>query len=415
MSFQFTSNPITITGFKQIRKLLPDLTQYSNQEIKKCLKYLYFKQTGQNLPIYSVPQMKLKEFETSKKDVKRGVEKLPEEKFLNFSENMYKEEPKILKQLEEAEEDSKTSATSSLEESFEGGFLREPSKTLYAKKNDKEVSLQSFDFVKVVGKGSFGKVFLVKKKDDGQYFAIKSMRKDTILEYDQLEGTKLEKEIMMQADHPFLVGMNYVFQTEQKIFFVMKFVRGGELFQQLRNSQRFTEDRAKFYAAQIAIALGYLHDRNIIYRDLKPENILIDDDGYLCLADFGLAKILQAGKDRKELAFSFCGTPEYMPPEIITESGHSYTADWWALGILTYEMIVGFPPFYTGAATNNKMYENIKKKQVFFPDPEKHKIKMSDSSKDFIKLLLQKKPENRLGAKEGLKEILNHPWLACYS
>ena len=134
-------------------------------------------------------------------------------------------------------------------DSADSSFMREPSRTIYAKQNDVEVNLQSFNFIKVIGRGSFGKVFLVKKKDNGEYYAMKSLRKDVIIDYEQVESTKLEKEILLQADHPFLVGMHYVFQTEQKIFFVMRFVRGGELFMHLRNCTRFPEERTKFYSA----------------------------------------------------------------------------------------------------------------------------------------------------------------------
>lgn len=150
----------------------------------------------------------------------------------------------------------------------------------------------------------------------------------------------------------------------------MRFVRGGELFTHLRKARQFSEKRAKFYALTVALALGHLHKQKIIYRDLKPENILMDEDGYICLADFGLAKILEGN----EMAQSFCGTPEYLAPEILNEVGHAFPVDWWALGILTYEMIVGFPPFYTGSSNNNKMYELIKTKAVFFPDAAKHGI-----------------------------------------
>jgi hypothetical protein len=148
----------------------------------------------------------------------------------------------------------------------------------------------------------------------------------------------------------------------------MRFVRGGELFMHLRNAQRFVEDTARFYSIQVCMAIGYLHEKKIIYRDLKPENILMDEDGYICLTDFGLAKILDGGAQ----AYSFCGTPDYLAPEILHEKGHSFPVDWWAVGILTYEMIVGFPPFYTGNNNNSKMYELIKKKPVYFPDPERH-------------------------------------------
>jgi len=134
----------------------------------------------------------------------------------------------------------------------------------------------------------------------------------------------------------------------------------------------------------------------------------MEEDGYICLTDFGLAKILQ----EDEQAHSFCGTPEYLAPEILREEGHAFQVDWWALGILTYEMIVGFPPFYTGQSNNNKMYELIKNKPVYFPDAKKHGIVMSEECKDFINGCLKKKPSERLGATGGLDEIIKHPWFA---
>lgn len=134
----------------------------------------------------------------------------------------------------------------------------------------------------------------------------------------------------------------------------------------------------------------------------------MDEDGYICLTDFGLAKVLEGNAQ----AFSFCGTPDYLAPEILVERGHSFPVDWWALGILTYEMIVGFPPFYTGTQNNSKMYELIKKKAVYFPDPQRHNIMMSENCKNFITRLLEKNPANRLGSRGGLEEVLTHPWFA---
>ena len=187
----------------------------------------------------------------------------------------------------------------------------------------------------------------------------------------------------------------------------MRFVRGGELFMHLRQVTRFPEERARFYAIQVAMALGHMHKKNIIYRDLKPENILMDEDGYICLTDFGLAKILE----NNEKAYSFCGTPDYLAPEILAETGHAFAVDWWSLGILTYEMIVGFPPFYTGTNNNSKMYELIKKKAVYFPDPQRHNIQMSEECKDFITKLLDKSANTRLGTVGGIEAVLAHPWL----
>jgi serum/glucocorticoid-regulated kinase 2 len=185
----------------------------------------------------------------------------------------------------------------------------------------------------------------------------------------------------------------------------MRFVRGGELFSHLRKKNRFEEDLARFYSCQVCHAIGYLHEQKIIYRDLKPENILMDEAGYLALTDFGLAKILEDGQQ----ANTFCGTPDYLAPEILNDAGHSFPVDWWAIGILTYEMIVGCPPFFTQSNNYEKMYQMIKKREVTFPDPERYKINMSPECKDFIQQLLSKDPTKRLG-RNGVAEVLGHPW-----
>ena len=159
----------------------------------------------------------------------------------------------------------------------------------------------------------------------------------------------------------------------------MQFIQGGELFKHLSEQKRFSEDKTKFYAAQIALALGYLHESNIIYRDLKPENILLNDDGYIMLADFGLAKIMQQDGEEPN---SFCGTPEYLSPEMIVGSGHDKTLDWWALGILIYEMIIGIPPFYN--PNKNQMYYLIQHAPIRWPEQTKHGLEVSANAKDLI-------------------------------
>lgn len=195
---------------------------------------------------------------------------------------------------------------------------------------DSNVKFEDFNIISVVGRGSFGKVCLVEYKHTGELYAMKSIKKDILIESEQIQNTLLEKKILQTIKHPFLCSLAFCFQTEDRVYFIMNFLRGGELFQHLKNSKVFEEKRVKFYAAQIGLALQYLHEKGIIYRDLKPENILLDEDGYLQLADFGMAKSLK----NDEKAMSFCGTPEYLAPEIISSEGHDYLVDWWSFGIL---------------------------------------------------------------------------------
>jgi serum/glucocorticoid-regulated kinase 2 len=179
---------------------------------------------------------------------------------------------------------------------------------LSTKQGVNEVSLQDFNILKVLGRGSFGKVCLVEYNPTKELYAMKSLKKDVLLEQEQIENTFLEKKILEKLNNEFLVGLVFCFQTNERIFFVLPFMRGGELFQHLRKARIFDENKTRFYAAQIALALEHLHKNGIVYRDLKPENILMDETGYLKLADFGMAKSLSPN----EKAMSFCGTPEYL-------------------------------------------------------------------------------------------------------
>mmetsp|Transcript_83575 Transcript_83575/g.115297 ORF Transcript_83575/g.115297 Transcript_83575/m.115297 type:complete len:234 (+) Transcript_83575:706-1407(+) len=227
------------------------------------------------------------------------------------------------------------------------------SENIFTRDTLKNCKFEDFKIKAIVGKGNFGKVYLVESQINGKFHAMKSIRKDIVIESDSIENLKTEKSILLQVNHPFIIGMDYVFQKAYRIYFLMDFIQGGELFQHLSDSQRFTEEKTKFYAAQVALALGHLHKANILYRDLKPENILINNDGYIMLADFGLAKVLATDPGAAE-PNSFCGTPEYLSPEMIEGTGHDHTIDWWALGVLIYEMIIGIPPFYN--QNKNKMY-----------------------------------------------------------
>lgn len=270
----------------------------------------------------------------------------------------------------------------------------------------KELTLDSFKIITVLGKGTFGKVYLTELNEDGTLYAIKAIRKDVLIETEQVESTKLERDILLECDHPFLWGMDYVFQNDLRLYFVMPFVRGGELYKHFLSWKRFPEQQVKFYAAQIALAIGYLHSKNICHRDMKLENILIDETGYLKLIDFGLAKIL---KD-SELSQSFCGTPEYLAPEMVAQKGHDKTVDWWALGILIYEMLIGVTPFYN--RSRNLMLMKIQQSKIIFPNKKKYKIDYSDEVQDIIWKLLNKNKSKRLGAVGDYEEVLSHPWFS---
>lgn len=269
--------------------------------------------------------------------------------------------------------------------------------------------LEDFKIIKVLDKGSFGKVFLVENKFDNKLYAMKRIRKDVLIEKKQIENTHNEKKILLNLEHPFLLGMSYVLQNDLRIYFFLDFIEGGNLYQNLFKVKRFKEHIVKFFAAQLVLAFGFLHNEKIVHRDLKPENVLLGADGYLKLADFGLAKSLDK---KKPLTYSFWGTTEYLAPEIIKDEGHGFTVDWWTLGILIYELRTGRTPFLH--KNTHQTTKLIKSGRIIFPDPVKHKIDMSEEMKDFIWQLLEKNPKKRLGYKSS-KDVMNHPWFKDFN
>ncbi|GBG33972.1 Protein kinase, putative [Hondaea fermentalgiana] len=263
-------------------------------------------------------------------------------------------------------------------------------------KETSDVGPDDFQLLKVVGRGSFGKVMMVRKKGDtdkNRVFAMKVLRKEAIIKRNQVEHTKAEREILEEIKHPFLMGLHFAFQTESKLYLVMDYLTGGELFFHLKNERRFRESRARFYTAEIALGLGHLHSKNIIYRDLKPENILLDSEGHIKLTDFGLSKRYTEGTQ----AQTFCGTPEYLAPEVITGVGHGKEVDWWSLGILLFEMLVGLPPFYSENVS--LMYNLIQVGDLRIPSF------VSRPAAHLISGLLQRDPADRLGA--GPEDVEN--------
>ena len=226
-----------------------------------------------------------------------------------------------------------------------------------------KVNLDDFELVRVIGKGSFGKVTLVRKKSDAKLYAMKVLAKQNIIKRKQVEHTRTERNVLGKLNHPFIVKLHYAFQTEAKLYFVLDYAAGGELFFHLSRMKKFPEHMARFYSAEITLALDTMHDHGVVYRDLKPENILLDGEGHIKLADFGLAK--EGVHEAAEGAHSLCGTPEYLSPEVLDRQGHGTAVDWWNLGMVLYEMLTGLPPWYT--TDRDKLFERLRGAPLKFP------------------------------------------------
>ncbi|XP_055508113.1 serine/threonine-protein kinase Sgk2-like isoform X1 [Leucoraja erinacea] len=273
-----------------------------------------------------------------------------------------------------------------------------PSANPFAKPTD-------FDFLKVIGKGSFGKVLVAKRKSDGRFYAIKVLQKKMILKKNEQRNIMVERNVLLKnLKHPFLVGLHYSFQTTEKLYFVLDYVNGGELFFHLQQEHTFPEPRARFYASEVASAIGYLHSLNIVYRDLKPENILLDSQGHIVLTDFGLCKEVI---EPTGTTSTFCGTPEYLAPEVLGKHPYDRTVDWWCFGAVLYEMLLGLPPFYSRNVA--EMYDNILHKPLHLP------MSISTAARDILTGLLQKDQKRRLGAQADFLDVKKHAFFSSIS
>lgn len=252
--------------------------------------------------------------------------------------------------------------------------------------------LDDFLLVRSLGTGTFGRVYLARYKAVPKYFALKKLRKVDIYRLKQVDHVHNERSLLSRLSHPFIIKLFAAMQDERHLYMLLEYAPGGELFHFLRRAGRLSLDAARFYIAEMVLAIEYLHRHDVVYRDLKPENLLLDKDGHLKLADFGFAKFVP------NLTYTLCGTPEYLAPEIILGRGYGKSVDWWALGILLFEMLTGNPPF--NGETPTAIYEKTLKGQVHYPSF------LHQSTVDFISGLLTLDPSRRLGCSEqGASEM----------
>uniref|UniRef100_A0A8C6PN49 non-specific serine/threonine protein kinase n=1 Tax=Nothobranchius furzeri TaxID=105023 RepID=A0A8C6PN49_NOTFU len=285
--------------------------------------------------------------------------------------------------MNERRKERKEKTKQEKDESKDDVHFREINITNHVKEGSEKGDPGQFELRKVLGQGSFGKVFLVKKitgPDAGQLYAMKVLKKATLKVRDRVR-TKMERDILVEVNHPFIVKLHYAFQTEGKVYLILDFLRGGDLFTRLSKEVMFTEEDVKFYLAELALALDHLHSFGIIYRDLKPEN--------------------KESVDHESKAYSFCGTVEYMAPEVVNRRGHTQSADWWSYGVLMFEMLTGSLPFQ-GKDRKDTMTMILKAK-LGMPQF------LSSEAQSLIRSLFKRNPANRLGAgPDGVQEIKRH-------
>ena len=357
--------------------------------IFEILSKVYLKKTGNELNLYEINEESIWKYVTLKKDKKKDpkLSKMPEIEGKNLFNSIY----------------------------FSNNNKKIPLQKRSSKipiqnnnNNNININLENFEFIKVIGRGNYAKIYLVMYKKTSEVFALKSIRKDQIISENIIYNILNEKEILSNNESEFILNLSFFFQTPERIYFVTPFIKGGDLFNLLKKKRHLTENLIRFYSAQIAIAISEIHESEFIYRDLKPENILIDEEGFIKLCDFGSCTRINLNKKTKD----FAGTIYYASPEMIAGIGYDQMTDWWSFGILIYELLTGNVPFISHDKT--RIFELIEMTEIKFPNEilnennEKELFYPSKEIKDLIEKLLIKDPNKRLGKKNGIEEIKTH-------
>ena len=261
-----------------------------------------------------------------------------------------------------------------------------------------KLTFSDFEKLKVLGKGSFGEVLLVKLKANNKYYAMKILTKKQVKLRHQEVHTKAERDLMVKINCPFIVNIKFAFQDNAKLYIITEFMQGGEMFFHLHKEKRFSNEKSRFYVVEMILAIEFLHKNKMLYRDLKPENIMVDSNGHIKLTDFGLSKMV---KKTKEKAFTICGTPQYLAPEILSDEGYDNSVDWWSLGCVMYEMLVGKAPFRI--PKGSYLSADLYRKKITIPEY------VTEEAKELISQLLVPNPRKRLGyGEDGAQKIKEH-------
>ena len=370
-------------------------SQERNLVISLISKF-YEEQTGKPIKICEVNEKTLKNYVTVKKEKKKDAS------FSKMDESKIIDTKKFLSENKFLEIKSRTVSNSIIKEEKkiedERPLVIKTNMIFYKEQKLESATLENFKIIKILGRGEYGKIFLVRYNDTNQYYAMKSIKKDYLEDQNEINSLLIDKQIIQNLKFEFLIGCVACFQTEERLYFIMNLVEGENLSEYLLKNKTSDEKQIKFFGAIIGLTLDYLHKNGITFRNLRPNDIIIQKDGYLKISDFKISSLFNIKKNC--LIYKEC--LEYTPPEEFLKRNTSKEGDWWILGIIIYELFFGIPPFFN--EEDKKIKELIEKSELRFPKD----IKISKSAKDIIIKLLDKKPDKRLGYSKGFDEIKKH-------